>query len=131
MHQMLNISSHINYTKSVIVMLMALFALTPCTVKESAYQLVNVEYQRPLNQTKSAHVSSSTCEFSDMQDVFIVSSEQSLIKYFSSGLKPSSLLDLTVSVDVKDFLPEHLSKHPEDSYSPLYILYNRLKIALG
>ncbi|HKL72284.1 MAG TPA: hypothetical protein VJ855_06465 [Marinilabiliaceae bacterium] len=128
---MKNISSHINYTKSVIAMLMVLFALTPCTVKESAYQLVDVEYQRPLNQTKSAHVSSSSCELSEMEDAFIVSSEQSQVVGSSSGLRSSSFLHLTTSVEIQDFLPEYLNKQPEDSFSPFYILYSRLKIALG
>src|SRR5690554_750110 len=131
MRQMLNISSHINYTKSVIVMLMVLFALTPCTVKESAYQLIDVEYQRPLNQAKSAHVSSSSCEFYEMEDAFIASSDQSQVVDFLPGLKSSSLLYLTTFVDIQNFLPDHLNKQPVDSFSPLYILYSRLKIALG
>ncbi len=109
---------------------MVLFAFTPCTVKESTYKLLDVEYQRPLNQTKSTHITSSNCQSSDFEDIFVVSSDQSQVVDFSSGLRPSSLIDLTVSVNIQDFLPEHLNKQPEDSSSPLYILYNRLKIDL-
>lgn len=128
---MRNISSHINYTKGVILMLMALFALTPCSVKESAYQLVNVEYQRPLNQTKSTQVNNSSCEVSEMEDGLIVTATQSNAANLLLDIEPGVISTLTPLLSTQVFTYEYLSSQPSTSFAPLYILYSRLKIALA
>lgn len=128
---MRNISSHINYTKGVILMLMALFALTPCSVKESAYQLVNVEYQRPLNQTKSTQVNNSSCEVSEMEDGLIVTTTQSNTANLLLDIEPGVISTLTPLLSTQVFTYEYLSSQPSTSFAPLYILYSRLKIALA
>ena len=128
---MRNISSHINYTKGVILMLMALFALTPCSVKESAYQLVNVEYQRPLNQTKSTQVNNSSCEVSEMEDGLTVTATQSNTANLLLDIEPEVISTLTPLLSTQVFTYEYLSSQPSASFAPLYILYSRLKIALA
>ena len=128
---MRNISSHINYTKGVILMLMALFALTPCSVKESAYQLINVEYQRPLNQTKSTQVNNSSCEVSEMEDGLIVATTQSNAANLLLDIEPGVISTLTPLLSTQVFTYEYLSSQPSTSFAPLYILYSRLKIALA
>ena len=109
-------------------MLVVLFSLSPCTVKESIYQVFGTEYQRPVNKTKTTQSFHSTCQ----AQVFSTSTVLKISK-----ISDFDLFRLAVR-SFQQFIPIDQSGNPQKrselsvECSPLlFILYKRLKIGLA
>lgn len=101
-----------------------IFSLTPCTAKESAFNLIGSDYEKPLHPTKTT-AQSNTCVSSvelneDITSIsnIVVDSSQLVANFdvkFDSfeTIQNDSLYTATVSI----------------SLPPKYILFKRLKIS--
>lgn len=125
---MKNTRSQIHIFKGIVLMLAVLFSLSPCTVKESVYQILDIEFQRPVNKTLSAQTPSTTCQIQGVSkattsqvghtshfDMFLRLAESHVI-YFTYFLNEVSQVTKRVIVD---------------SSPPMYILYKQLRLGLA
>lgn len=106
-------------------MLVTLFSLSPCIVKEALFSFVNIENiieVKSLNQSKTAL--QSTCLYS------IVDQQTSTVRQ-SEINKQFELIDLFNTPDFAFFTIKYNEKYSTIFYSntpPKYILFKRLKI---
>lgn len=106
-------------------MLVTLFSLSPCIVKEALFSIVNIENiieVKSLNQSKTTL--QSTCLYS------IVEQQNSTVKQ-SEINKQFELIDVFNSQPFVFFTVKYNGKYPAIFYSntpPKYILFKRLKI---
>lgn len=124
---MKKVASYLSSTRSILIMLVVLFSLSPCTVKESIYQIIGTEYQRPVNKTKATQSFQNTCQSS----VFSVSQKVKVTK-----LSDFDLFRLAFQY-LKPIMPAYKTEtwpgRKEvwaDYNEPLFILYKRFKIGL-
>jgi len=121
---MLKAKSHIKKLKHILCVYFALFALSPCVVKEALFSVANVEYAKPLNKTKTTAPTSS-CQYSqnDKQQISVV--KQSKINKQTEPAEVSEILFFVVrSVGINTNYPKTTSGNSP----PKYILYKRLKL---
>lgn len=109
-------------------MLVVLFSLSPCTVKESVYHVFGTEYQRPINKTKTTQSFQSTCQ----AQVFSTSTAHKISK-----ISDFDLFRIAIQ-SFQQLIPIDQSGNPQKrnelsvEYSPhLFILYKRLKLGLA
>lgn len=109
-------------------MLVVLFSLSPCAVKESVYHVFGTEYQRPINKTKTTQSFQNTCQ----AQVFSTSTAVKISKISDFDLFRLAILSF------QQLIPIDQSGNPQKrseisvQHSPLlFILYKRLKIGLA
>lgn len=125
---MTNLSAHISHSRSILIMLVVLFSLSPCSVKESVYQIFGTEYQRPVNKTKTTPSFQNTCQlqvFSAGQDIKI-----SKISDFDLVNLADQSFHFFIAVDLIGH-PHKRSEFTVRSGPLLFILYKRLKLGLS
>lgn len=116
---------HTVYLKNTLTVLLVLFSLTPCIVKESALRTIEISYNKPLNKAKST----SDQIFCQSFDTETEQAEALPVKKINAKIPAHSMSDPTpVSHSLCDHpVPENYDDHP--SAPPKYILFKRLKIA--
>ena len=122
---MLKDKNYITNARNILLMLVALFSLSPCIVKEALFSIVNIENinnAKSLNQSKTTI--QSTCLYS------IVEHQNSTVKQseINKQFEPIALFNTQNFVF---FTAKYNGKYPNIFYSnnpPKYILFKRLKI---
>ena len=117
------IQQYIRWVKQALLIVIALFSLASCSVKEPLFKAIGAEYQRPLNKTKTTPILDHHCLTS--ADDFRISSnfQNSDYKLFGTAVEQAELLRQPTSVTVKLMAqPEIVAENIR-----LYILYKRLK----
>ncbi|WP_437919738.1 hypothetical protein [Sphingobacterium sp. LRF_L2] len=116
--------------KNFLLLIVLLFALAPCAVKEALHTPFDIEYTQPLNKTKTTVSNSTNC--SSTAD-FISASKSRKIKIFPDFHPCFVAFDFqknnfglvekkVVSIGNQ---PNYVNRLP-----PKYILFKRLKIAV-
>ena len=127
-HQMINTRKHIRFIKNTLLLIVVLFSLTPCSVKESSSFVFNLEYQRPLNKTRALVSQDKTCESSVFNQLETVKTQELLeLNVLATTLSSNPLLVTDIK---KRYLKNNYEK-PSNHSRPLYILYNRLKLDIA
>lgn len=119
---------HIEFIRNTILILVVLFALTPCSVKEAGSVALNIEYQRPFNKTRVAISQENSCENLVFTQVEMVKNQelQALDIVVNTSNNPVLFL-----FDSKEGSIIKQSKKSSDLGRPLYILYSRLKLDIA
>ncbi|WP_163326031.1 hypothetical protein [Draconibacterium mangrovi] len=117
------IQQYFRWLKQALLVVIALFSLASCSVKEPLFKAIGAEYQRPLNKTKTTPNFDHHCQTSP--DDFRISSnfhnsDQNLL---GTAVERDELLLQSTSFSEYSFLqPEIVAENTR-----LYILYKRLK----
>ncbi|WP_142723257.1 hypothetical protein [Chryseobacterium sp. ON_d1] len=123
---MSNTKTHTKTYKAVIMMLILVFSLSPCSVKRDVLDLFDIEYISGLNKVRTTTGVSLNC------DTSIVSSKTSLskaeVKYRASFL--SSIVISKITGKESIFFNKY-SGHATGNSPPKYILFKRLKLNLA
>jgi hypothetical protein len=110
--------------KRIVLMCFVLFSLTPCRVKEILFSAVNIEYSKPLNNSKTTS-QTNVCQYSPQAGHDISIAKESKFRQQTVPADfPARQRLAHSSVKVKD---KH-SKSFSGNSPPRYILYKRLKI---
>ncbi|GGG45197.1 hypothetical protein [Bizionia arctica] len=120
--------SHFKFLRNTLLLLVVLFSLTPCSVKESGAKAFDIEYQRPLNKTRAVITQLDSCEnliFNQAETVQTQKVSVFTLPVISTVEPPLILTDSEESNLIKQ------SKKPLDLSLPLYILYKRFKMDLA
>lgn len=102
----------------------ALFALSPCVVKEAIFNVVNAEYSQPLNKSKTTAPTNS-CQYSqnDKQQVSVVK-QSKINKQTEPAEVAKNLFFVVRSIGINT----NYSNTTSGNSPPKYILYKRLKL---
>lgn len=117
---------HTRQWKSILAMLVILFALAPCSLKESLYTLVDVELGKPLNKSRATIFQADSCTsfvHASSQNHKDIKSPQKLLPLSYSGLD-SGVVCQPVSGNLNG---SHWSNFTHGN-PPKYILFRQLKI---
>lgn len=109
-------------------MLAVLFSLSPCTVKESVYQVFDVEFQRPVNKTLSLQAQSDTCHTQVFSEAAI--SQVGHTSHFDMFLIPAQRFVIYFTY-FQDGVSQVFNRVFADSSPPKYILYKQLRLGLA
>jgi hypothetical protein len=121
---MQNFKSHIENLKHLLWVWIAFFALSPCAVKEVIFSVVNAEYTKPLNKTKTTAPTSS-CQYSQIDNQQVSITQQSKIK---KQTEPAEITSNRFFVIRNSGINVNYSKTFSGNSPPKYILYKRLKL---
>ncbi|MCX7547408.1 hypothetical protein OS188_05505 [Xanthomarina sp. F1114] len=125
---MKNTNPHIKFLRNSIILLVVLFSLTPCSVKESGSVLFNFEYQRPLNKTRVSFSQENSCNSLIFNQVETVQTQKTVDLDLRTVSISNPFLFSTVFGEVNQIKSSNASP---DIGRPLYILYSRLKLDLA
>jgi len=120
---MARIQQYTQWVKHTFLMLLALFALASCSVKEPVFRAIGADYQRPLNKTKTLLKVEHNCNFS--QDDYHHKTTLQLPDNNLSGT--SNKFEINVENALVELVTELPQKTTSDKNTRLYILYKRLK----
>ena len=110
-------------SKYTLMLLFSVLAFGSCGLKEFVADLVNIEYKRSFNKTKST---TSTCIYAKSTSSSVSISKQKIKK------DAHRLLDNSQSINSEDVNYNSSYSYLYTSNSPpKYILFKRLRIALG
>lgn len=122
---MANIKSYFKLLNRILFVCLILFSSAPCSVKVFFSDKIDVVYEKPINKTKSTSPSTN-CQL----DLFGKQQKSSFQKSVESHADFSPIIRIE-----KSGLQEKTYNKFSSSYSgnspPKYILYQRLKIAIG
>lgn len=117
------IQQYFRWLKHALLVVIALFSLASCSVKEPLFKAIGAEYQRPLNKTKTTPNFENHCQTSP--DDFQISSNSynSDHNLLGAAVEHNELLLQPTAISGYSFLqPEIVAENTR-----LYILYKRLK----
>ena len=117
------IQQYIRWVKQALLVVVALFSLASCSVKEPLFKAIGAEYQRPLNKTKTTPNFENHCQTSP-DDFRISSNAQNFDpNLLGTAVECDELLLQSTSISGYSFeQPEIVAENTR-----LYILYKRLK----
>ena len=110
--------------KHILLMWFALFALSPCVVKEVLFSVANAEYSKPLNKSKTITPTNS-CQYSqnDNQRISVVKQSDT-----NKEIEPFDVSENLFFVVRSTKINSKYSKTSSGNSPPKYILYKRLKL---
>lgn len=114
---------HIKYLKHILLMLFFVFSLSPCTVKQTLFDLVNTDYTKPLNKLRTS-VSTSSCFYwqNDCKQTCAVKKSK-----VYNDINSINLYFVVLSTKAYRTYADTFSGNSP----PIYILYKRLKIDIA
>ena len=117
------------FHRSFIWLIIAVFSLAPCSIKEQWLSQINIEHNNSTNKVKTTTVSTSICSEpiqSSISDSDVHKKQEK--KFSEPNLGSENRLYLVEKIEFKTpyFLSENRGNSP-----PKYILYQRLKISLA
>lgn len=110
-------------SKHSLMLLFAILAFSSCGLKEFVAEIINIEYKRSFNKTKST---TSTCIYAKSNTSYISISKQKIKK------DAHRLFENIQSINSEEV--NYKSSYPyiySSNSPPKYILFKRLRIALG
>lgn len=121
---MQKVKSHIKNLKHLLWVWIVFFALSPCVVKEAIFNIVDIEYNQPLNKSKST-APTKTCQYSqnDIQK-YSVAKQSNIAKHTEAEKLTVNVLLVIRCIG----LNTSFSKTTSGNSPPKYILYKRLKL---
>lgn len=124
---MLKTTTYTSKGKHIVWVCVVLFALTPCIVKEAFFGLVNIDYAKPLNQSKTTS-HTNTCQYAQNEIRQISASKQTKE---SKQLAAVSFFTHQYFVVRSAKINNKYSKTFSGNSPPKYILYKRLKLHIA
>lgn len=121
---MQKIKSHIKNLKYLIWGWITFFALSPCMVKDLIFNIVDIEYNQPLNKSKTT-ISFNSCQYSQND-----TQKTPVVKQSKINTKPEKVEENHFVVVCCIGLNTNNSKRTSGNSPPKYILYKRLKVDL-
>lgn len=120
---MARIQQYTQWIKHTFLVLLALFSLASCSVKEPVFRAIGADYQRPLNKTKTLLKVEHNCNFS--QDDY----RQNTTFQFPDNNPAGTSREFEGNIKASrvQLVPELQQKVTSDKNTRLYILYKRLK----
>lgn len=112
-------------SKYVLILIFSILAFSSCGLKELVGDIVNIEYNKPLNKTKST---TSACINGQNTSTYVSISKQKIKNKLFSLTEVSPLNSYFKSKNTSPSNSPHL--HSSNS-PPKYILFKKLKIALS
>jgi hypothetical protein len=122
-----NSGLHMKTYKAVIMMLVLVFSLSPCSVKRNVLDIFDIQYISGLNKVKTTSSLSSSCNTASVSTRVSVSKAKIQEQYKDSFSNFYSIAKN--SAEKKIFFNEY-SGHSTGSSPPKYILFKRLKLNL-
>ena len=121
------LKSNIKNLKSILLMLMILFAFAPCSIKASVLKPIDISYATKLNQTKT------TIHFSQCQNLNAVAHAKTSLEIIKNfDFHP---IAFPVNTDFPNYNLQKArnndSEIAKSNSPPKYILFKRLKINLA
>lgn len=120
---MARIQQYTQWIKHTFLVLLALFSLASCSVKEPVFRAIGADYQRPLNKTKTLLKVEHNCNFS--QDDYRHNTTFQLPDNNPAGTNRE--FEGNIKASRVQLVPERQQKVTSDKNTRLYILYKRLK----
>ncbi|WP_133121684.1 hypothetical protein [Chryseobacterium sp. PMSZPI] len=123
---MSNVRFHMKTYKAIIMMLVLVFSLSPCSVKRDVLDIFDIQYISGLNKVKATSGFSVSCDAnSNTSSGISISKAETKLKN-----KDFLYVKLIVkSPKKKTFLNEY-SGHTTGNSPPKYILFKRLKLSM-
>lgn len=118
---------HMKTYKAVIMMLVLVFSLSPCSVKRNVLDIFDIQYISGLNKVKITSSLSSSCDTVTVSTGVSVSKAKIQEQYKDSFSNFYSIAKKTA--EKKIFFNEY-SGHSTGNSPPKYILFKRLKLNL-
>ena len=118
-----------HFNRHFIWLVIALFSLAPCSVKEQWLSQINIEHNSSTNKVKTTQVSTSICSEpvqSSISDTDVHKKQEKRFSRSNLGIENRSLFVARTELKTPYFLSENQGNSP-----PKYILYQRLKISLA
>jgi len=122
---MLKLKSYIGYSKSILIVLMILFSLAPCSLKEAVVS-IDVSYTKPLNKSRSASPFSSCHPIQAYKDSSSAKVKRQVVAIHGTD----DLSSYNVHRFVVGNIDNNYSGITSGNSPPKYILFKRLKIDL-
>lgn len=114
-----------NKLSGIFLMLAMLFALSPCSAKETFLGTMEIDFQRPAHKTKASNVY-EICQRTTVDGFQVVKTTKlQTVKLIAT--KPARHF-VNVSFDVQPQISRNDSKKTSGFSPPLYILYQCLKL---
>ena len=120
---MARIQQYTQWIKHTFLVLLALFSLASCSVKEPVFRAIGADYQRPLNKTKTLLKVEHNCNFS--QDDYRHNTTFQLPD--NSLAATNNDFERNPETLLIEIVTEFQQKVTSDKNTRLYILYKRLK----
>ena len=121
-----SVNTHISFYKRTIALLLVLFSLAPCGVKESLFHTFGAEYNSPLNKTKTNASQLNTCSYwhstTSITNGRNLSADIHLPAYFTALQHTSK----ATSIGKNKHYRNTTCNSP-----PIYILFKRMKLDLA
>ncbi|HLV15451.1 MAG TPA: hypothetical protein VKY41_09740 [Xanthomarina sp.] len=125
---MKNSKSYIKFLKHTLLLLVVMFALAPCSVKESGATVFNIDYQRPLNKSKALVFQDNSCENLEFNLIETVKTQDDFeLNVLATKTNNTVLLAPNFQV----VFQKNYYKNYSESSLPLYILYSQLKLDIA
>lgn len=124
---MTNVKSHIRQLERTVLIWMILFALAPCAVKAVFTDFIQVDYQQPLNKSKTTS-SVNNCQY---PSVFSEKASVTQKNINGSKIEPFQFLRNKKFISGAVKLYKDYPKNYSGNSPPKYILFKRLKIDIA
>ncbi|ROI06517.1 hypothetical protein EGI16_01010 [Chryseobacterium sp. G0240] len=123
---MSNTRFHTRIYKAILMMLILVFSLSPCSVKRDLLDIFDIQHISGLNKVKTTTSASFSCDAASSIEISVSKTKvQYRYKGFSSGFYSMAVN----SVEEKIFSNEY-SGYSTGNSPPKYILFKRLKLSL-
>ncbi len=123
---------HIQFFRNNLFLIVLLFALSPCSVKEVLHQQFNVDYNQPLNKTKTTVNQQSNCSVgSDVISGQKQASKKVSKINFLPDFEKKTFQNNAYSLARKSSEIQASQIHLAHLFPPKYILFKRLKIVIA
>ncbi len=117
--------AHISFYKTIAIMLLLAFSLSPCSVKRDLLDIFDLQYAGTLNKVKTTTASNTTCD-----SAFQNSSAASAFKADVKLKKTDFYFNLYLKNPVEKGSFLKYTKKTTGNSPPKYILFKRLKLDL-
>ncbi|AZA90349.1 Uncharacterised protein [Chryseobacterium nakagawai] len=125
---MSDIRIHMKTYKAIIMMLILVFSLSPCSVKRNVLDIFDIQYISGLNKVKITSGLSLHCDTSTTSSKISISKAEAKLKYKESSLDFNA--NIKITEEDYNFFNEY-SGHTTGNSPPKYILFKRLKLNLA
>lgn len=121
-------SAYMSFGKGITTLLLALLALSPCTLKKTVLKAFDTEFAGSLNKSKTTAPQLNTCNTSITASAkvwFVKSDPRSVDSGIPTDFNAAAFRDVKKSTLSTFYSPVETGSSP-----PRYILFKRLKLAL-
>lgn len=120
----MKMKSYIIHSKRILLVLLVIFSLAPCTIKEALFNVADSGYAKTHNKPRST-TQTSLCHIASQDEQLISVDKKTSIKNI---VEPSGFTDKLQGSGNSLILCDEYTQPSQRDITPKYILYKRLRI---